>query len=402
MKRLFLPLLFSIVALAVSPGGAGASSSRDDGNSGPSVTPTFSAQPQSLTLIAGQTANFSASAVGNPHPSISWLFSTDGGATYRAVSTLAQSGYRFEAVARSSAGSATSNPATLTLVSSTTPLAPTVTANPTSANSNAVSTAVIPNGGLPPMPQPVEEPAGFTQVTVAGQVVSSATTTSMNRSSVVMYTNSTWSVSIGAVAPNGSTVPLNAQGQLTATASQFILATGRGFKPNSLVGVYAFPVGVYLTTAQTNSTGSFTALVAFPSSFSAGTHTIQVTGLSSNSVARTVSIGVLTSARIVGVVARITFGLNTYMLTYAEYLHVKQVAAQLKTHHGLVVHIDGYSQPTPIDPYPAALSTARALTVKRILSALGVPGTLIATGHGGIGENLPTSRVVVISATWTS
>ncbi len=271
-----------------------------------------------------------------------------------------------------------------------------------SANSNAVSTAVIPNGGLPPMPQPVEEPAGFTQVTVAGQVVSSATTTSMNRSSVVMYTNSTWSVSIGAVAPNGSTVPLNAQGQLTATAGQFILATGRGFKPNSLVGVYAFPVGVYLTTAQTNSTGSFTALVAFPSSFSAGTHTIQVTGLSSNSVARTVSIGVLTSARIVGVVARITFGLNTYMLTYAEYLHVKQVAAQLKTHHGLVVHIDGYSQPTPIDPYPAALSTARALTVKRILSALGVPGTLIATGHGGIGANLPTSRVVVISATWTS
>ena len=134
MKRLFLPLLFSIVALAVSPGGAGASSSRDDGNSGPSVTPTFSAQPQSLSLIAGQTANFSASAVGNPRPSISWLFSTDGGATYRAVSsedsrirfvaTLAQSGYRFEAVARSSAGSATSNPATLTVVSSTTPLAP--------------------------------------------------------------------------------------------------------------------------------------------------------------------------------------------------------------------------------------------------------------------------------------
>ncbi len=151
MKRLFLPLLFSIVALTVSPGGAGASSSRDDGNSGPSVTPTFSAQPQSLTLIAGQTANFSASAVGNPRPSISWLFSTDGGATYRAVSsedsrirfvaTLAQSGYRFEAVARSSAGSATSNPATLTVVSSTTPLAPTVTANPTSASAAVGGTA---------------------------------------------------------------------------------------------------------------------------------------------------------------------------------------------------------------------------------------------------------------------
>lgn len=274
--------------------------------------------------------------------------------------------------------------------------------SPASVSSNSVSTVVIPNGGFPPMPQPVDLQPGFTSVTVAGQAVASATTTSMNRSSVVIYTGSTWQVSIGAVAPNGSAVPLNSQGQLTATAGQYLLTTGRGFKANSLVGVYAFPVGSLIATAQANATGNFSALVSFPAFMGSGTHTIQVTGLSSTSQVRVVSLGASVSRAIVGSVSRVYFGLNTYMLTYSEYLRVKQIAAALKVHRGLVVHIDGYSQPTPIDPYPLALSNARALTVKKILGALGVSGTLIATGHASIGANLPSSRVVVISASWTS
>ncbi len=93
-------------------------------------------QPTSQTVNAGQTASFSALASGYPTPTVQWQVSTDGSSwsdvTGGTSTTLtlsnvqtSQSGYKYHAVFTNAAGTATSNPATLTVNT-----APAVTSQP--------------------------------------------------------------------------------------------------------------------------------------------------------------------------------------------------------------------------------------------------------------------------------
>ena len=44
--------------------------------------PTVSKSPSNTTVTAGQTPTFTASASGNPTPTVQWQVSTDGGSTF--------------------------------------------------------------------------------------------------------------------------------------------------------------------------------------------------------------------------------------------------------------------------------------------------------------------------------
>jgi sugar lactone lactonase YvrE len=96
------------------------------------VAPSFTTQPLSQTLSAGATATFTAAASGTPAPSILWQKNgvnlSDGGTISGATtSTLTITGIsaadagNYTAVASNSAGTATSNAATLTIGSSQPP-----------------------------------------------------------------------------------------------------------------------------------------------------------------------------------------------------------------------------------------------------------------------------------------
>lgn len=90
--------------------------------------PVVTQQPAGQTVEAGQGAVFEASASGYPVPTVQWQISTDGGATWANVegastgrltieaATTAESGHRYRAVFTNPAGKATSNSATLTVV----------------------------------------------------------------------------------------------------------------------------------------------------------------------------------------------------------------------------------------------------------------------------------------------
>jgi hypothetical protein len=99
----------------------------------PPSPPVIIDNPTSATVTAGQTATFSAAATGNPAPTVQWQVSTDGGATWSndttdagnttgtlSVATTAGStslsGNEYRAVFTISAGTATTPPATLTVV----------------------------------------------------------------------------------------------------------------------------------------------------------------------------------------------------------------------------------------------------------------------------------------------
>src|SRR5207249_3971865 len=91
------------------------------------------------SVVAGATASFSAAAGGSPSPTVQWQSSINSGSTwsdiggatattYSFTAALADSGKQYRAVFANSAGSATTNAATLTV--SPAPSAPVVTTQP--------------------------------------------------------------------------------------------------------------------------------------------------------------------------------------------------------------------------------------------------------------------------------
>jgi hypothetical protein len=88
--------------------------------------PVFTTQPSAQTLTVGGSASFTVVASGNPAPTYAWERSSDGGATWGAVSgatsatytftpVLTDSGARFRAKASNVVATVTSNPVTLTV-----------------------------------------------------------------------------------------------------------------------------------------------------------------------------------------------------------------------------------------------------------------------------------------------
>ena len=88
--------------------------------------PTVTTQPASQTVTASQSVTFTAAASGTPTPTVQWQVSTDGGssfgnvsgatsASYTFTASAGQNGNEYRAVFTNTAGSATSNAATLTV-----------------------------------------------------------------------------------------------------------------------------------------------------------------------------------------------------------------------------------------------------------------------------------------------
>ena len=97
---------------------------------------SITSQPVAQVVAAGNAVSFTASADGNPAPSVQWQVSTDQGATYTDIpgatsatlsftTTAAQNGNQYRAVFTSSNGTATTAAATLTVAT-----APVVTTQP--------------------------------------------------------------------------------------------------------------------------------------------------------------------------------------------------------------------------------------------------------------------------------
>ena len=89
--------------------------------------PILTSSPTSQTVTAGSSVSFTASATGNPTPTVQWQVSTDGGSTWSNISgatsttftlsttTASENGYEYRAVFTNSLGSATTTAAILTV-----------------------------------------------------------------------------------------------------------------------------------------------------------------------------------------------------------------------------------------------------------------------------------------------
>ena len=186
------------------------------------VAPTITTQPASVTITAGQTATFSVVATGTAPLSYQWRQNGTAisGATASSYTTPAEttaaSGAQFTVTVTNSAGSATSNAATLTV--NPAPVAPTITTQPSSQTITAGQTAtfsVTATGTAPLSYQWSMNGTAIGGATASSYTTPVETTAASGEQFTVMISNS-----FGSATSNAATLTVNpAPGALTPSTT---------------------------------------------------------------------------------------------------------------------------------------------------------------------------------------
>ena len=206
------------------------------------VAPAITTQPASQTVTAGQTASFSVATTGTAPLSYQWMKSGTAiagatSATYMTpVTTTADSGSPFTITVSNSAGSVTSNAATLTVNAAA--VAPAITTQPASQAVTAGQTAsfsVAATGTAPLSYQwmkggtPIAGATSSTYTTPATTTADSGSQFSItvsNSAGNVTSNPATLTVNAAAVAPAITTQPASQTVTAGQTASFSVAATG--------------------------------------------------------------------------------------------------------------------------------------------------------------------------------
>src|SRR5467141_626755 len=262
-------------------------------NSAAAVAPSITAQPASQTVTAGQTATFSVATTGTAPLTYQWrkngaVVSSGPSASYTTAATIAtDTGAQFTVAVSNSAGSMTSNAATLTVNAA--PVTPSITTQPASQTVTAGQTATfsvtasgtaplnyqwLKNGGVvssgpsasytTPTTIATDTGAQFTVAVSnsAGSMTSNAATLTVNAATYLLSASPT-SLSFGNVntgARSSLPVTLTNSGNSDVTISN-VSSSGAGFNPS---GVSAGTVLAPAKTATLNvmfapaATGSVT------------------------------------------------------------------------------------------------------------------------------------------------
>jgi hypothetical protein len=163
----------------------------------PGTAPAITVQPANQTVTSGQTATFSVTANGTPTPTYQWQKNTANisgatSSTYTTpATTSADSGETFRVVVTNSAGSVTSNSATLTVNASS--AAPTITtqpANQTVTVGQAATFTVTATGAAPLAYQWQKNSVNITGATSASYVTPATVSTDTGAKFDVIVSNS--------------------------------------------------------------------------------------------------------------------------------------------------------------------------------------------------------------------
>jgi len=206
------------------------------------VPPNISAEPASATVTAGQTASFSVAATGTQPLSFQWH--KNGAAINGATSssyttpptTNADNGSTFQVAISNTAGTMTSNPATLTV--NPDPVAPGITTQPANQSATAGQTATfsVVATGTQPLTYQWQKNGGPISGATSSSYTTPATTTADNGSTFqVVVSNSagnasstpaTLTVSAAPVAPTITNPPANQSVTAGQTATFSVVASG--------------------------------------------------------------------------------------------------------------------------------------------------------------------------------
>lgn len=277
------------------------------------VPPTITTQPSSQTVNAGQTATFNVAATGTSPMTYQW--SKNGAAIGAATSstyttpaeTTSDSKAQFTVVVTNAAGSAKSNPATLTV--NAVAVAPTISTQPasqtviagTTATFSVVATGTSPmtyqwskNGAViggatassyTTSAETTSDSGAKFAVTVsngAGGAASNAATLTVTASTLLLNSSSS-SLSFGNVSVSSSgteTATLTNAGNSTVTISN-VTISGAGFSATGVSSGLMLSAGQFATLTATfspSAAGSATGSVTVASNATNSPDTIALTG----------------------------------------------------------------------------------------------------------------------------
>ncbi|MGB7219150.1 MAG: immunoglobulin domain-containing protein [Vicinamibacterales bacterium] len=402
-----------------------------------SGAPTFTTQPTSQTIAAGQNAAFAVAASGTPAPTYQWQLSTNSGTTwtnltntlpYSGVTTATLTitaatgglnGVRYRAVASSSAGNTPSTMATLTVNAS---VAPAITAHPTSqtivAGSNASFTVAASGTPTPTYQWQLSTNGGaswtnltntapYNGVTTATLTVTSATASLTGVQYRAVATNSGGSAtSLAAtltvnVAPAITTQPVS---QTVAAGSNTAFTVAASGTPTP---TYQWQISTNAGTTWTNLTNTATYSGVTTVSLTVASVTVSLTGAQYRAVA-TSSAGTATSTAATLTVnaapaittqptsQTVTAGANTSFTVAASGSPAPTYQWQLSTDGGA-----SWTNLTNAAPYSGV--TTATLTVTSATAGLtGAQYRAVATNSGGTAtSNAATLTVNVAPAITT-
>jgi outer membrane protein OmpA-like peptidoglycan-associated protein len=99
---------------------------------------------------------------------------------------------------------------------------------------------------------------------------------------------------------------------------------------------------------------------------------------------------------------KVFFGMNASWINSANIKSLKSFLAKISSSNQISqITIDGFTQPTPINPNPLILSKARANSVAKLIKSQGVSAKIIKAGKGNEKVNKPSSRYVLVTVTST-
>jgi hypothetical protein len=239
MNRLGVVLSFFLLGIGIGSAGCGVVSGV---KTPPPLAPSITAQPASDTVTAGQTASFTVVATGTAPLSYQWqkngtAISGATSASYTtAATTSADNGAQFVVVVSNSAGSATSNAATLTVNAAA--VAPSITTQPSNQTVTVGQTAtftVVATGTAPLSYQWQKNGTAISGATSASYTTAATTSADNGAKFLVVVSDSagsatsnaaTLTVNAAAVAPSITTQPSNQTVTVGQTATFTVVATG--------------------------------------------------------------------------------------------------------------------------------------------------------------------------------
>ena len=268
--------------------------------------PSIGAQPLSATVAAGGNASFAVVVSGNPAPSCQWEVSTNGGASWTnlndgngvagsATATLGLSGIalvmngnEYECVAANSAGSATTQPAVLTVLPPQT--APSIGAEPASqtvaAGGNTSFTVAASGNPNPTFEWEVSTNGGtnFSALSDGNGVAGSATAT-LNLSGVAEGQSGTQyecliANGVGTATTTPASLTVLAVKTTPSIATQPVsVAVAAGGNAGFTVVATGNPTPSYQWMISTNGGGAWTALVDGGGVAGSATAALSLTGV---------------------------------------------------------------------------------------------------------------------------
>ena len=117
-------------------------------------------------------------------------------------------------------------------------------------------------------------------------------------------------------------------------------------------------------------------------------------------VVEPVEISKPVTSKLISMSTKVYFGLNASWINSINIKSVKAFMAKVSSRATIKeVTIQGFTQPTAINPDPLGLSKARANSVAKLVRGLGITNKVVAVGKGNEKKNLPSSRYVLVTVT---